>query len=163
MIGKIVISSNSYGCARYCLDRDEARILCSDGLDIDLELMTRLNEAVNAERNALSGIHNMSSSDIAIQAAILMSTIILNLVVNDGKRLDDDFIRRRNINVCKDLNRAYGLHWSRWKDNSDIEKSSVRKRPDMNSTTLSSPLYMEVPDGEISRRSCLAGMSPVSW
>lgn len=54
--------------------------------------------------------------------------IILNLVGNDGNRLDTDFIRRRNINVCKDLNRAYGLHWSSGKDNTDVEKLRSKEK-----------------------------------
>lgn len=54
--------------------------------------------------------------------------IILNLVGNDGNRLDTDFIRRRNINVCKDLNRAYGLHCSKGKDNTDIEKLRSKEK-----------------------------------
>ena len=35
MVGKIVSSSAPYSCANYCLNHDEATILCWEGLDID--------------------------------------------------------------------------------------------------------------------------------
>ena len=186
MIGKIITGSDPSGCARYCLDHDEARILWFDGLDIDPEQMTRLNEAVKAERGALSltiagdigrSFHMQASLNTKVVKPVMhialsfmkedepaltdrrMSEIaedylrrmkldntqyvvirhhkpggnphvhiILNLVGNDGNRLDTDFIRRRNINVCKDLNRAYGLHWSRGKDNTDVEKLRSKEK-----------------------------------
>lgn len=71
--------------------------------------------------------------------------IILNLVGNDGNRLDTDFIRRRNINVCKNLNKSYGLHWSRGKDNTDVEKlrskekTSIEESENINQSGASRP------------------------
>ena len=54
MVGKIHSGSGAHGCATYCLDHDEAEILCWEGLDIRLGDAARLSGTVGAEREALA-------------------------------------------------------------------------------------------------------------
>ncbi len=54
MVGKILKGSSAFGCANYCLDHDEAQILVSRGLDIDIDEATALANSDGQERKQLA-------------------------------------------------------------------------------------------------------------
>ena len=54
MVGKILKGSSAFGCANYCLDHDEAQILASRGLDIDIDEAVALANSDGQERKRLA-------------------------------------------------------------------------------------------------------------
>lgn len=167
MIAKITSGADAAGCCGYDLDHDHARILVSEGLDVDPQMADRLATSEGDERRRLARqmsreiaasfalqasmnprvtkpVHHVAISFLKEDAHLLTDElmvqisreylkrmgyentqfmvtrhdkdggnphfhIMLNAVCNDGKRIDTDFERLRNIEVCKELKQNHGL------------------------------------------------------
>ena len=158
MIGKIVTGKSFKGAVEYVLNKKNARLLDSDGVDTEsarsviddmnfqrktrpevtkavghISLAFHKNDTARLNDELMTGLAQIYMRRMGItdtQYIIVRHTdtehphlhIVYNRVKYDRKLVPDKHERRRNVRVCKEMKREYGLTFSQGKENVKTER-----------------------------------------
>ena len=158
MIGKIVTGKSFKGAVEYVLNKKNARLLDSDGVDTEsarsviadlnfqrktrpevtkavghISLAFHKNDTARLNDELMTGLAQLYMRRMGItgtQYIIVRHTdtehphlhIVYNRVKYDRKLVSDKHERRRNVKICKEMKREYGLTFSQDKENVKTER-----------------------------------------